>query len=127
MTCGKLLLLLLLALPWAARAQEFTPIYDNLDRLNDIMNNWQISIDEQRKDNESLKASMSTLSELLREQGKLLNEAREEQQRREAIEQRQAQLLLTYITKSKRLKIGLTAGIPLAVGAGILAGLLMSR
>jgi hypothetical protein len=120
-------LLLVWALPWVSWGQEFTPIYENLDRLGSIMKNWQTSLEEQRSDNESLKSALHTLDELLREQGRLLNEAAHEQSQREAIEKRQAALLLRYTARSRNLRIGLLIGIPAAAGAGLLAGWLMSR
>jgi septal ring factor EnvC (AmiA/AmiB activator) len=122
-----LLCVMLLCLPWAVLPQEFTPIYENLDRLDGIMTELQNSNEVMIKDNESLNSALETLNELLQEQGRLLNEQAEASREMREISGRQAALLGSYISRSRILTVSLTVGIPLAAGAGLLAGWLISR
>jgi hypothetical protein len=126
--CGKILLsLLLLALSQVLSAQEFTPIYENLDRLESLMSESQALIESTQKDNESLETALQNLDELLKTQGALLAEQQRAWEEQQAISRRQSELLGKYVHKSKVLTVSLTVGIPLAVGAGILTGMLISR
>jgi hypothetical protein len=121
--CGKILsLLLLLALSWALPAQEFTPVYENLDRLSGLIESELSLNGDMIRDNESLKSALNTLSELLREQGKLLGEQEQNSLKERAISARQAELLTRYIGRSRNLTIGLIVAVPAAVGAGTLIG-----
>ena len=116
------LLLVLFAFSWGLFAQEFTGIYENLDKLNEIMQNELNLNESMAKDNESLKTALDTLSLLLKEQGTLLQAQEKNYNNQQAISERQSQLLGKYISRSRGLTIGLIAGIPAAAGIGILAG-----
>jgi hypothetical protein len=116
-----------LCLPWGAWPQEFSPIYDNLNRLGDIMTGLQNSNEAMTRDNGSLKSGLENLSALLKEQGKLLNEQDEASREMQKISEKQAALLGSYISRSRNLKISLLVAVPLAAGAGVLAGVLINR
>jgi hypothetical protein len=121
------LLLLLAALSWASWGQEFTPIYENLDRLDSIMSALENSNAAMARDNGNLNAALETLSGLLKEQGALLREQEQASGEMRELSERQAALLGKYIARSKNLRIGLLIGIPAAAGLGLLAGWLASR
>jgi hypothetical protein len=107
--------------------QEFAPIYENLNRLDSIMLELRNSNEAMSEDNENLKSALETLNELLKEQGELLNEQDRSFRETQKISEKQAALLGSYISRSRTLTISLIAGIPLAAGAGLLAGWLISR
>jgi hypothetical protein len=116
-----------LCLPWALWPQEFSPIYDNLNRLDGIMTELRNSNESMTRDNGNLNSALENLSALLREQGKLLNEQEESSRETRKISEKQAALLGSYIARSRRLKISLLVAVPLAAGAGVLAGVLIRR
>ncbi|MDR1278871.1 MAG: hypothetical protein LBK02_08975 [Treponema sp.] len=118
---------ILLCLSWDARPQEFTPIYENLMRLEDLMIESQRLTGSMRSDNESLKSALENLDELLKTQGALLAEQEKAFGEYQEISRRQSELLGKHIRRSRRLTVSLTVGLPLAAGAGFLAGWLISR
>ena len=122
-----LFLFLLGAFCWEPQAQEFGVIYENLDRLNGIIESELRLNESMRQDNESLNEALRTLEELSRAQGELLAEQERNYQRQREICERQAVLLGRHIRLSKNLRFGLLVGIPAAAGAGALIVWAVSR
>jgi Fic family protein len=118
---------ILLCLSWGVFPQEFTPIYENLNRLEALMRESQQLTGDMRRDNESLKAALENLEELLRTQGALLAEQEKAWNEYQEISRKQSELLGKHISRSRRLTISLAVGLPLAAGAGLLAGWLIRR
>jgi chemotaxis protein histidine kinase CheA len=118
---------ILLCLPWAARPQDFAPIYENLNRLDALMIELRESNESMNKDNESLNVALGNLDELLKTQGELLAEQRKISEEAREISRRQAELLAASLSKSKRLTISLIIGIPAAASLGILTGVILGR
>lgn len=106
-------------------SQEFAPIYENLNRLESIMSELQTSNENMTKDNESLRTALENLNGLLEMQGQLLGEQQTAWEEARKISARQAHLLGTYISKSRKLRIYLIVGLPVAAGIGILTGVLI--
>jgi ABC-type transporter Mla subunit MlaD len=117
---------ILLCLPWAALPQEFTPIYENLNKLEDLMNESQKLTGDIQKDNENLKAALENLDELLKTQEALLAEQDQAFKAYQEISRKQSALLGKHISKSRKLTISLIVGLPLAAGLGLLSGLLIN-
>jgi hypothetical protein len=122
-----LFLFLLLALPWGLWAQDFAPLYGNLDRLEFLLDESLNLTESTLADNANLKTALRNLEELLRTQGELLTEQRNAWEEQREISGRQSRLLGTYAARSKRLTFSLIIAVPAALGLGILGGLLLAR
>lgn len=114
--------LLLSALPWALLAQDFGPIFDNLSRLDGIMTSLRESNNEQQRDNELLQTTIANLQNLLQTQGQLLNDQANDYAETVRISQKQAALLQTYISRSRRLTVTVIIAVPAAGLLGWIAG-----
>jgi hypothetical protein len=91
------------------------------------MSELESSNEAMTRDNESLNCALENLSGLLKEQGRLLNEQEQASREMREISERQAALLGSYISRSRRLTVSLMVGLPLAAGAGFLAAWLIRR
>jgi hypothetical protein len=123
----KFFLFLWLASLSALPAQEFAPIYTNLDRLESLMKESQSLIGSMESDNENLKAALTNLDGLLRTQGELLAGQQKAWEEQQAISARQSELLGKSIAKSKRLTISLMVAVPVVLAAGTGLGIWLVR
>jgi hypothetical protein len=118
----KCWLLFLLVLPWAVLPQDFGAIFGGLNRLDILMNEQQSLIDSMTGDNENLKGIIESLQTLSATQGQLLNEQQTTWQEQQRIAERQAQLLRTYIRRTRTLTVSLLVAAPAAALAGWIVG-----
>jgi hypothetical protein len=118
---------ILLCLSWDAFPREFAPVYENLNRLEDLMIESRRLTEDMLSDNESLKSALENLDVLLKTQGELLAEQERAFSECREISRRQSELLGKHIRRSRTLTVSFIVGIPLAAGAGLLAGWLMSK
>jgi hypothetical protein len=104
-------------------SSEDNPLEKSLLLISDTIN----LIENIQNDNESLKVTLDNVSDMLKMQGRLLNEQAKTQAEQSAISERQATLLGRELRKGKILKWSLIVSVPVFTGLGMWAGWRLSK